>query len=97
MNIYKKYLDDYKSQYMAYIPLSIILQSCIGSVAAMYILMNNDFQLHSYIQLTLCVIVTMLFNAAVLAQLKYKWSFNILLLSLITNSFLIIINIGLLG
>jgi hypothetical protein len=95
MNFYKKHLEDYKSQYMAYIPLSIILQSCIGSVAAMYILINNDFQLHSYIQLTLCVIVTMLFNAAVLAQLKYSTSFNFLLLSLIVNSVLITINVAL--
>ena len=96
MNIYNKYLADYKSLYMAYIPLSIISQSCIGSVAAMYILVNNDFQLHSYLQLTLCVIVTMLFNAAVLAQLKYKMSFNLLLLSLIVNSLLILINVALL-
>ena len=83
--------------YMAYIPLGIILQSCIGSVAALYILVNNDFQLHSYLQLTLCVIVTMLFNAAVLAQLRYKIAFNLLLLSLIVNCMLIVINAIILG
>lgn len=90
---YKQYLSDFKSMYLAYIPLGIILQSCIGSVAAMYILINNDYSFFSYFQLTLCVIVTMMFNAAVLAQLPKDTSFKLLLLSLVVNIALFIINL----
>jgi hypothetical protein len=96
MSLYKKLLKDFISMYMAYIPLGIILQSCIGSIATLLILINNSFEIHSYLQLTLCVIVTMLFNAAVLAQLQYKITFNLLLLSLTVNSLLIAINLAIL-
>lgn len=92
MNLYNKYLNDFKSLYYANMTLGVILQSCVGSVAAMYILVNNDFQLFSYIQLTLCVIVTMAYNAAALAQMPYKTTFNLLLLSLFVNIVLFLLN-----
>jgi len=92
MTLYDKYLNDFKSLYLANMTLGIILQSCVGSIAAMFILVNNDFSLFSYLQLTLCVIVTMAYNAAALAQMPYKMTFNLLLLSLFVNIVLFIIN-----
>lgn len=92
MNLYSKYLDDFKKNYILYIPLSIILQSCIGSIAAMYILMNSEPEFHFW-ELTFCVIVSMGYNAVIFAQLKEKWIFNFLILTFVVNVPLIIINV----
>jgi hypothetical protein len=93
MNYYNYVLSDFKKRFMVYIPLTIILQSCIGSIAAMYILMSSTPDYFPFFQLTLCVILSMLYNASVLAQMHYKWVFNLLLLSLFTNILLFIINL----
>lgn len=70
------------------IPLSIVFQSCFGSVAALYILMNKgSFML---LQLALCITVTMLYNAAILAQLKPNLVFRLLILSLVLNLLLLV-------
>lgn len=93
MKLYNKAFTDFKELYMAYLPLTIILQSCIGSVAAMLILKTSSPEYFPFIQLTACVIITMLYNAAILAQLNLKLVFNTLLLSLLINVFLIVINL----
>lgn len=93
MKLYNKAFTDFKELYMAYLPLTIILQSCIGSVAAMLILKTSSPEYFPFIQLTASVIITMLYNAAILAQLNLKLVFNILLLSLLINVFLIVINL----
>lgn len=92
MNLYSKYLNDFKEHYILYIPLSIILQSCIGSIAAMYILMNSNPTFH-FFELTLCVVVSMAYNAAIFAQLNRKWVFNFLILTFVVNVPLIVINV----
>ena len=89
--MYSKLLKDFQELYMAYIPLMIILSSCLGSVAAMYTLMQERSSLQ-VIELSLCVIVCMLFNASILAQMKAKFVFNLLIISLVTNSLLILLN-----
>ncbi|MDX1270499.1 hypothetical protein [Bizionia paragorgiae] len=93
MKLYNNYLLEFKNLYMAYMPLTIILQSCIGSVAAMLILQSSTPDYFPFFQLTACVIITMLYNAAILAQLGMKLIFNTLLLSLLINIVLIIINL----
>jgi len=69
--MYSKLLKDFKEMYMAYIPLMIILSSCLGSIAAMYILMQEK-SLSQGIQLWLCVMICMCFNGSILAQMKPK-------------------------
>lgn len=91
--MYSKLLKDFTEMYMAYIPLMIILSSCLGSIAAMYILMQ-DRSVSQIFQLVLCVLVSMIFNASILAQMKPKIVFNLLITSLITNTLLVIINFG---
>ncbi|WP_353778629.1 hypothetical protein [Winogradskyella sp. 3972H.M.0a.05] len=93
MNYYSKFLQDFKSRYTIYIPLTIILQSCIGSVAAMYILMNSANGTFLFFELTICVVLSMSYNAAVLAQLNYKMVFNLLVASILGNILLIAINL----
>jgi len=65
------------------IPLTIILQSCLGSIAKLYILMNKGSMM--LFQLGLSIAVTMIYNAAILAQINTKVVFNLLILSLWVN------------
>ena len=91
MAVYNKLLVDFKSLYWEYVPLSVIFQSCLGSVAAMMILaIKGPFYL---VQLGLCILVSMLYNAAILAQLKTKWVFDMLLISVGLNLILLMMNI----
>jgi hypothetical protein len=92
MTLYIRYYEEFQDKYMMYIPLTIILQSCIGSIAAMYILMTGLDSVSSMVQLFLCVVLCMFYNAAILAQLKGKVVFNMLILSLLFNVLFIIIN-----
>lgn len=92
MTLYTQYYNEFKDKYTMYIPLTIILQSCIGGIATMYILMNGLDTISGLIQLFLCVILTSFYNAAILAQLKGKIVFNLLLLSLLLNVIFIVIN-----
>ncbi|TYP72237.1 hypothetical protein [Aquimarina intermedia] len=90
--MYSKLLEDFRSNYMMYVPLMIILSSCMGSIAAMFIL-GQERLFAQYVELTLCVSVCMIFNAAILAQMKTKIVFNLLILSLLSTTLLILINI----
>lgn len=93
MNLYQNAFQEFKSQYYAYIPLSIILQSCIASVAVMYILINNTFSFLDYLQLSLCVCFSMAYNATIMAQLKTKFVFNTLVATLLVSCILTVLNL----
>ncbi|AXG70651.1 hypothetical protein KORDIASMS9_02894 [Kordia sp. SMS9] len=92
MTLYTRYYEEFQDKYTMYIPLTIILQSCLGGIAAMYILMNGLDTISSLIQLGFCVIVTSFYNASILAQLKGKWVFNTLILSLVMSVVFILVN-----
>lgn len=92
MSLYTQYYNEFKNKYTMYIPLTIILQSCVGGIAAMYILMNGLHTISGLVQLFLCVILTSFYNAAILAQLREKWVFNMLILSLLINMLFIVFN-----
>ncbi|TDN95279.1 hypothetical protein DET49_102164 [Salegentibacter sp. 24] len=92
MQLYKNLLTDFKEMSLGYSAIGIILSSCLGSVAAMLILMNG----HTFIdmfQLFIVVAVCMAFNTVILAQFRPKVIFNTLLLSLAISSIFILINI----
>lgn len=89
MKVYNNLLSNFQSLYMLMIPLSILFQSCLGSIAALFILMNKGS--YFLIQLALCIVVTMIYNASILAQLKSEIVFKFLLISLGVNILLILI------
>lgn len=93
MNILNHYRHDFRQNYILYIPLTIILQSCLGSIAAMFILKNSITGSFHFIELTLCVIFAMGYNAVVYAQLKTNFIFNVLIATLLVHVLLIIINV----
>jgi len=73
------------------IPMSIILQSCLGSIAAFYVLKSAKASALGMLLLSIPVFACMLYNAAVLAQLKKHLVFNLLLVSLFVNTIIILI------
>lgn len=83
MNIYNNLLENFKSTYMMMIPLTVILQSCIGSIVALYAMKANSP--YFILQMGLCIVVTMIYNASILAQMKPYIVFNLLIVSLVTN------------
>ncbi len=88
-----KYLqNEFEHDYFMYIPLSIILNSCIGSIAAMTILAQGT-GITSGIELTLCVALCMGYNAALLAGFNKKFTFWLLGVSLVANLLLILITL----
>ncbi|MDO6517353.1 hypothetical protein [Zobellia uliginosa] len=88
--LYLSLLNEFKRGQTGYATIAIIAQSCIGSAAAMVLLMGN---LHDFTKMTLVFFVTILcmaYNASVLAHLKSKFSFNLLLASLLFSCSVII-------
>ena len=93
VKIYNNLLTEFKREQTGYASIAIIPQSCIGSVAAMLLLMN-DWELFSKLALLFLVtIFCMAYNGAVLAQLKSKAIFNLLILSVTFCSGVIIANL----
>lgn len=92
MNLYQKGLTEFQEMYYSYAVLGIIGSSCIGSIAAMLILMSGT-SIIEMVQLFLVVAVAMWFNASVLAQLKAKFVFNSLIVSVLMSLVLIVFHI----
>lgn len=91
MELYQKSLSNFKEGYIAYSTLAVIGQSCLGSIAAMYILSNGTSPLQM-IQLALIVIICMSVNTAILAQLSPKTVFNLIITTVLSSVFFIIVN-----
>ncbi|MDT0685140.1 hypothetical protein [Autumnicola psychrophila] len=94
MKLYQNLLADFEETYYAYMSAGIIVSSCLGSIAAMMILMQGH-ALINMIELFFVVVVAMGYNAAVLAQLKPKFVLNSFILSIVVSTILIAINVPL--
>ncbi|SHJ42150.1 hypothetical protein [Aquimarina spongiae] len=92
MKIYQSYLEEYEKGIIGYSPIAIIGQSCLGSVAAMFILMNGN-SVTQMIQLFVVTILCMFYNGAILSQQKPKVSFNLLILSVISSAVFVVFNL----
>ncbi|WP_424493063.1 hypothetical protein [Salinimicrobium sp. GXAS 041] len=92
MKLYKVLYEDFENLFVGYAALAIILSSCVGAAAAMLILMNG----HDMVQMTQLLIVVgvcMWYMASVLAQMKPKFVFNSLIVSLVVSTILIFVNV----
>lgn len=92
MTLYQKQLSDFKEDYLAGATAGVLVSSCMGSIAAMLILINGH-GVGSMIQLGLIVVVCMWYNASFIAQFKAKFVFNSLLVSILVSTIFIIINL----
>ena len=94
MKLYQNLLVDFEEGYYPYATAGIIVSSCVGSIAAMMVLMQGHAVVNM-IELFLVVVVCMGYNAAVLAQLKPKHVLNSFILSIVISTILIALNVPL--
>lgn len=80
---------NFENYRFGWMTLFILLQSCLGSVACMFILQNNA----SDVQLASCAAVTMGSNAMFIAQAPGKWCLLTFYLSILLNTIFILMNI----
>lgn len=91
MSYYQKNFEGYRRGFMGFNALAVMVQSCIGGIAAMVVLQNGSSPVQM-IQLFFVVILSSGFNGAVLSQQKPKLVFDLLLLSVVGNSLIAIVN-----
>lgn len=94
LKLYDRLLAEFKRGETGYATIGIIGQSCMGSVAAMMLLMNN---MHPFTKMTLLFLATILcmaYNGAVLARLKSKITFNLLISSVLFSIIVIVANLA---
>ncbi len=92
MTLYQKTLGDFQQSYIGFAALAIIGQSCLGGIAAMYILENgNSFA--QMLQLGFVVVTCTILNVGILAQLTPKTVFNMAIFSVLLSILAIAMNV----
>ena len=91
MSLYQKTLSDFNNNFIGFATLIVIGQSCLGSIAAMNVL-KNGISLLQMIQLGIIVLICMLVNTSILAQMKHKVIFNLTIISVVSSVLFILIN-----
>lgn len=92
MALYNRYLKIFEKSFYLYISFGILLSSCIGGVAAMLVLMRGTGPIEMF-ELFLITCLCMGFNTSVLANLKPKITYNILISSVVVSVIIILLNI----
>ncbi len=92
VELYLRGLREFTKDARGYSSIFIIAQSCLGSAAAMFVLINgvSPWQM---VQLFVVTIACMGFNAAVLSQQSPKTMYNLFIVSLWVSSLVIILNL----
>lgn len=91
MTLYNNLFEKYNENFIGSATMSVLGQSILGSIAAMNILANGT-SLIQMIQLGILVLICMLANTSILAQMKHRFIFNIVIISIISSTIFIIIN-----
>lgn len=86
---FNKVAEKFEETRFGWMALIITLQSCLGSIACMYILQNNATD----VQLMLCAAITMACNSIFIAQGPAKWCLTSFFISVLVNAVLIFINL----
>lgn len=92
MSTYQNLLNNYTRGYLGFSTLGVMVQSCVGGLAAMAILMHGN-SVAQMIQLFLAVVVCVSYNGALLSQLPAKITFNLFWASCIINTVLFVANL----
>lgn len=91
MSAYKNLLENYTRGYLGFSTLGVMIQSCVGGLAAMAILMHGNTPAQM-VQLFIAVVLCVSYNGALLSQLSPKITFNLFWASITFNSFLFVLN-----
>ncbi|MEK9614207.1 MAG: hypothetical protein VW080_09840 [Flavobacteriaceae bacterium] len=93
MKIYSTLQRFYLSKYYLFVPASIIILACIGSMVAYY-LTQDGMELTNFILLFLSVVGAMAYLTAVLGQLPRKKTFAFFFFGLLLEIGLLVISIA---
>ena len=88
----KKAYRYFSGSYYQLIPLTIIIQACIGSVVV-YFLLQGKPTFWDMIQLFCCVAATNMYLGAILGQIHVKKVFALFIIGLIINIILLTIQL----
>lgn len=91
MSTYDKYYEKFEDGFFANSTVGVLVQSCVGGVAAMAVLQNGT-SFAQMLQLFLVVSCSIGYNGAILSQQKPKIIFNMLLLSVGLNLLIATLN-----
>ncbi len=91
MTLYQTTFENFNNNYMGSAAMAVIGQSCLGGAAAMYVLANGT-SIPQMIQLAIVVLACIFVNTSILAQMKHKVVFNLLILSAFLSVSLILLN-----
>ncbi|KDN56772.1 hypothetical protein [Flavobacterium seoulense] len=91
MTLYNHTFEKFNENFIGSATLSILVQSCFGGAAAMSVLANGT-SLIQMIQLAVIVLICMIANTSILAQMKHKFIFNLTLISIVSSIIFIILN-----
>lgn len=91
MSTYEKVYGQFEDGFFANSTIGVLVQSCIGGIAAMAVLENGNSFIQM-VQLFVVVLCSIGYNGAILSQQKPKIVFNILLGSILINMLLAVFN-----
>ncbi|WP_281989863.1 hypothetical protein [Aquimarina aggregata] len=91
MTLYAKINADFSQNYIGYSALAIIASTCLGSIAIMATLLNGNDPLQMFM-VFLSVVVCSAHNAAILTVQKPKLVLDLLIISIVVNTMLLIGN-----
>ena len=91
MTLYQTSFENFNRYYMGSAAMAVIVQSCLGGAAAMYVL-SNGTSLTQMLQLAIIVLASVFANTSILAQMKHKVIFNLIILSTVLSTLFILIN-----
>ena len=91
MTLYQTTFENFDKNFIGSATMAVIGQSCLGAAAAMFILANGT-SIPQMIQLAVIVLVCIFVNTSILAQMKHKVVFNLLLASAFFSVLFIILN-----
>ena len=91
MTLYQTTFENFDKNYIGSATMAVIGQSCLGAAAAMFILANGT-SIPQIIQLAVIFLVCIFVNTSILAQMKHKVVFNLLLASAFFSVLFIILN-----
>lgn len=91
MNNFSRIRQYYLNHFFLMIPLSIILLACVGSIAIFFIC-QGQMTLFTFWQMFVCVAAAMVYLGALLAQLKPRLLFSLLVWGMAIEISLILLN-----
>ncbi len=87
--LFSRQAEAFEKARFGWMAILLTLQSCLGSIACMMILMNDA----STLLLSTCAAITMGSNAVFISQMSGRWSLGTFYLSIIVNLAIIFSNL----